>query len=126
MKRLWIGVGLLVILLAMGLSILFISLHFHRAFSQSLEQAGYAALRGDWAGAEKQAAQSKEQWERYQHFWAAFTDHEPMEQMQNLFSQLALSQDRRLAVEFASACLALVNLSEAIDESHGLHWWSVL
>ena len=126
MNRLWIGVGLLVILLAMGVTMLFVSRNFYEDFSQSLEQAGLFAMSGNWTAAENQAARSRQKWERSQRFWAAFTDHAPVEQMENLFSQLELSQNRRLEVEFASACRALMKLAEAIDESHSLRWWSVL
>ena len=126
MSRLWIGVGLLVILLALGLTMLFVSRDFHEEFSTGLEEAGQFAMAGNWTAAEKQLAKSREKWQNYRRFWASFTDHEPVEQVQNLFSQLELFQARRLDVEFASACYALAELSEAIDESHSLRWWSVL
>ncbi len=126
MNRLWIGIGLLAVLLAMGVGMLFVSQKFNEEFSESLEQAGQFAMSGNWTAAEKQLAESKEKWQNYQRFWSASTDHAPVEQMQNLFSQLELFQARRLDVEFASACRALVNLAEAIDESHSLRWWSIL
>ena len=126
MNRLWIGVGLLAVLLAIGVSMLLISKNFNEEFSESLEQAGQSAMSGNWTAAEKQLAVSKEKWQSYRRFWASSTDHEPVEQVQNLFSQLELFQARRLEVEFAAACRALVNLAEAIDESHSLRWWSVL
>ena len=126
MNRLWIGVGLLAVLLAMGVGMLLVSLNFNEEFSESLEQAGQFAMSGNWTAAEKQLAVGKEKWQTYRRFWASSTDHEPVEQVQNLFSQLELFQARRLEVEFASACRALVNLAEAIDESHSLRWWSIL
>ena len=126
MNRLWIGVGLLAVLLAASVGMLFVSRDFNKEFTHDLEQAGHSAMAGNWTAAEKQLAKSREKWQTYQRFWASSTDHEPVEQMQNLFSQLELFQARRLEVEFASACRALVNLAEAIDESHGLRWWSVL
>ena len=126
MNRLWIGVGLLAVLLAMGVGMLLVSLNFNEGFSESLEQAGQFAMSGNWTAAEKQLAVGKEKWQIYRRFWASSTDHEPVEEVQNLFSQLELFQARRLEVEFASACRALVNLAEAIDESHSLRWWSVL
>lgn len=126
MNRLWIGVGLLAVLLVIGVTMLFVSRNFHEGFSNSLEQAGRSAMSGNWAAAEKQLAKGREKWEQHHRFWAASTDHEPVEQVQNLFSQLELFQTRRLEVEFASACRALVNLAEAIDESHSLRWWSIL
>ena len=126
MNRLWIGIGVLAVLLAMGISLLFVSLNFHEDFSQNLKAAGRSAMSGNWEDAEKKLAHSREKWQNYRRFWASFTDHEPVEQIQQLFSQLELFQTRRLEVEFASACYALAELSEAIDESHNLRWWSIL
>lgn len=126
MNRLWIGVGILVVLLIAGVVMLLVSWDFNAEFSDGLEQAGELALSGNWVAAEKKAAQSREKWERYRLFWASSTDHEPVEQMQNLFSQLEIYQRRQMEVDFAAVCRHLVNLAEAIDESHSLSWWSIL
>ena len=126
MNRLWIGVGVLVVLLAMGIGLLLVSLNFHEDFSHNLKAAGYAAMAGNWADAEKKLAHSREKWQTYQQFLAASTDHEPVEQVQQLFSQLELFQTRQMDVEFASACFALAELSEVITETHNLRWWSIL
>ena len=126
MNRLWIGIGLLVILLAMGIGLLWGSTVFFEEFSREIEQAGELAMAGNWAQAEKKAAQSRADWERWCCFWSSFTDHEPMEQMQNLFSQLEVYRQRQLEVDFATVCRNLANVAEAVQESHGLKWWSVL
>ncbi len=126
MNRLWIGIGILVILLAMGIGMLCISRNFYEEFADGLEQAGELALAGNWSAAGEKAAQSKEKWERYRRFWSSFSDHEPVEQMQALFSQLELYKERQREVDFAAVCRNLVHLAEAIDESHSLRWWSIL
>ena len=126
MNRLWIGIGVLTVLLAMGIGLLFVSLHFHEEFSHDLKSAGHSAMAGNWADAEKQLAQGREKWQTYQRFLAASTDHEPVEQIQQLFSQLEIFQNRQMDVEFASACFALAELSEVITETHNLRWWSIL
>lgn len=126
MGRLWIGVGILVVLLAVGIGLLWGSSMYFEELSQDLEQAGELALAGNWQAAGEKVEKSREKWEQYRPFWASFTDHEPVEQMQNLFSQLELYQTRQLEVDFAAVCRNLVHLAEAIDETHGLKWWSVL
>lgn len=126
MGRLWIGIGILVILLAMGILLLWGSGVFFEELSQDLEKAGELALAGNWQAAGEKAEKSREKWEQYHRFWASFTDHEPVEQMQALFSQLELYRARQLEVDFAAVCRNLVHLAEAIDESHSLRWWSVL
>ena len=126
MLRLWIGIGILAILLAMGIGLLWGSSVFFKELSEDLQQAGDFALAGNWQAAGEKVEKSREKWEAYRPFWASFTDHEPVEQMQNLFSQLELYRARQLEVEFAAVCRNLVHVAEAIDEAHGLRWWSVL
>lgn len=126
MNRLWIGIGLLVIILAMGIGLLWGSAVFFDDFSEEMEQAGKLVMAGNWAEAEKKVAHSRAQWEQWRFFWSSFTDHEPMEQMQNLFSQMDVYRQRQLEVDFAAVCANLSNVAEAIRESHGLKWWSIL
>ena len=126
MSRLWIGIGLLVVLLAMGIGLLWGSRVFFEDFTAEIQQAGELALAGNWADAEKKAESCRKKWDRYHRFWASFTDHEPIEQMENLFSQLDVYRVRRLEVDFATVCRNLAHVAEAIDESHNLRWWSVL
>ena len=126
MSKLWIGIGLMILLLVGGIGILWGSHVFFGDFSQSVEEAGELALAGDWYGAARKVETSQKKWESYRHFWASFTDHEPVEQVQALFSQLELYQKQQLQTEFASACRALSHVVQAIEETHGLRWWSVL
>lgn len=126
MGRLWIGIGILVVMLAMAIGLLWGSRVFFEDFSDNLEQAEQLALAGNWTSAEEKAAKSRTQWEKYKRLWSAFTDHEPIEQMQELFSWLEVYGQRQLEVDYATVCNSLVQLAEAIDESHSLKWWSVL
>ena len=126
MKRLWIGIGILVLLLAMGIGLLLGSMVYFEELSRDLEQAGELAMTGNWPAAIKKAEESEARWKIYRRFWASFTDHEPVEEMEVLFSQLKVYQARQLDVDFATVCRHMSQLAKAIDESHGLHWWSIL
>ena len=126
MNRLWIGIGILVILLALGIGLLWGSMVFFEELSAELTRAGDLALAGNWSDATATAQKCRAQWERYRRFWASFTDHEPVEEMQTLFSQLEVYRQQQLAVDFATVCRHLSQLADAIDESHSLRWWSVL
>ena len=126
MKRLWIGVILLGIMLIGSIGMLLFSHSFYQEFSETLESAASAAIEGNWTAAEQSARQVQSQWNQHHRFFASFTDHEPVEEIELLLSRLKLYQDARLAVDFADACRTLSHLCEAIDESHGLNWWAVL
>ena len=126
MNKLWIGIGLLALLLIVGIGILWGSSVFFGDFSESVEEAGEMALAGNWFASGQKMKSIQEKWEMYRYFWASFTDHEPVEQVQVLFAQLELYQKQQLQTEFASACRALSHVVQAIQETHGLKWWSVL
>ncbi len=126
MKRLWIGVGFLVALLAGSLFLLTFSVGFCREFSETLDDACALALEENWPSATEKADNCYKNWKKQQHLLAAFTDHEPIEQVDSLFSQLALYGEKRMSVEFASVCRQLRHCAKAIDESHSLKWWTIL
>lgn len=126
MKRLWIGVGILLVLLAMGVTLLCISNHFYQDFSRELQSAQELALAGNWTVAGEKADNAQTLWLQYRRLWASFSDHEPVEELETLLSQLEIYEKRRLEVDFAAVCQGIVHLAEAIDESHNLRWWSIL
>lgn len=126
MTRLWIGVGILILLFAMGVGFLWGSQTFFRCFQQNMEEASMLALNNQWSEALEKANQSRTAWNQQRRFWSAFTDHEPIEEVQNLFSQLDVYEKARLEVDFATVCNHLAHLAEAIDEAHNLKWWTLL
>ena len=126
MNRLWIGMGILLILLAMGIGLLWGSEVFFDKFAENLEQAQSFAMAGNWAAAGEKTEECRRQWETYHRFWAALTDHEPVEEVEELLDWLQVYQSRELEVDYATVCQSLVRLAEAINESHSLRWWSIL
>lgn len=126
MNRLWIGVGLLVVLMLVGVVLLCATHGFYGEITAGLEEAAKAALEENWQEAGKKLQESQKLWNSRRRFLSAVTDHEPVEEMDSLFSQLELYEKRRMSVDFAIVCYNLSHLAEAIEESHNLKWWSVL
>lgn len=126
MNKLYVGIILLLLLLGLGIGLLWGSVVFFGDFSREMERSGEAALTENWTLAMETAEKCRKNWERYRCFWAAFTDHAPIEQVQALFSQLEVYEKRHLTTEFAACCRALAQEAEAIRESHSLAWWSIL
>ena len=126
MNRLWIGIALLVLLPVVGFGMMWGNVSFFGALSREVDACEEAALAENWTLVAEKAAQCREKWEKYCHFWASVTDHAPIEQMNTLFSQLELYENRRKAVEFAACCRAIATQMEAIRESHSLAWWNIL
>ena len=126
MKRLWIGVVLLIALLGIGIGTTFFAVHTHRNISQNLKEASEAALRGKWEEACTLSLDAKNQWESMRHGTAAIADHEPMEEIDDLFSQMEIYLLTRQQIPFSACCASLSVLTNAIGESHAINWWSLL
>ena len=126
MKRGWIGLGLLLLLLAGGLLVTWQMDRCHSAIARELDAAADSALAGDWDAAGAYAKNAKRDWETGWNFSAAFADHEPMESIDAQFSQLGVYGSTRDAVSFAAACVQLARQVEAMGDAHGLTWWNLL
>lgn len=126
MKRLWIGVAILAALLGSGIGTTIFAVRTHGDISQKLEQASEAALRGKWDEACTLSLEAKKKWEAMRHGTAAIADHEPMEEIDDLFSQMEIYLLTRQQVPFSTCCASLSVLTNAIGESHAINWWSLL
>lgn len=126
MKRLYIGIAILLFFLISGLFLTCSFGRIHAPLAQTLENASQAAIAGNWENAVCLADSAKTRWETYRNFTAAVADHEPLEEMDTLFSQLEIYEKLRLNVEFAGICTRLSQMAAAMEESQKLTWWTLL
>lgn len=126
MKRLWVGVLILLLLLGAGIGITVFADHVHTGISDTLGQAADAALAGDWNTATELSAAARNRWTTYRNITASIADHEPMEEIDSLFSQLEVYETTRQALSFSACCEALCVFTKAIGESQSVSWWSLL
>ncbi|MBQ8768198.1 MAG: DUF4363 family protein [Oscillospiraceae bacterium] len=126
MKRLWIGVGFLIVMLAVAifLTVLFDSIH--TPLSEDLRQASRLAMAEDWEKATALTQQARADWKKYREFIAAVADHEPLEKMEYLLDQLDVYADLRRTVDFSAVCVELAAMADAMLESQSLTWWNFL
>ena len=126
MKRCWIGVVCLVLLLMGGLYVDRVMGRSHAPVSQDLDRAAECAKADDWTGAEAFTDRARENWEKNWHFSAAFADHEPMENIDALFSRLTVFAAAREKEEFGALCRELSRQVKAMGDAHDLKWWNLL
>ena len=126
MKRLYIGIGLLLFFLIAGILLTFCFCRIHAPLAETLERASQQAIAGSWENAISLAQSARERWETYRNFTAAVADHEPLEEMDMLFSQLNIYGELRLSVEFADICSRLSQMAAAMEESQAFTWWTLL
>ena len=126
MRRQWIGVGLLLAVLILGIVLTTAFDRIHRPLADKLEAASQAALAEDWTQAERLIGEARGQWQRHRDFAAAVADHEPLEEMESWFAQLEVLAQLREADEFAAGCAHLAMLARAMADSQAITWWSLL
>jgi len=126
MKRLWLGVSFLVLLLVFGIWQTVSISRIHSGLSQTLSDAALAARRQDWAAADTLSQNAQDQWERYRRITASFADHEPLEETEQLFAELQLCKELSLEENYAVVCSKLSQICKAIAESFQISWWNVL
>lgn len=122
MKRLWIGIGLLSVLLLLGLLPEFLLVPRQERIARGFSQAAELSRQGNHTQAKDVAGQAAQIWHQQRDLVAAVTDHEPVEQMQLLLLRLEQAEDPEA---FADLCAQLSAAADAIAESHRLNWWSL-
>lgn len=121
-----IGLSLLVTMLLGGLLLGWYLGQQQWELSRQLEDCAWLALSGQWENARTLAGEAREGWERKWKLRAAFGDHTPMEEIDDLFAELTVYGAAGDRTEFASTCSALASRMEAVGNAHRLSWWNIL
>ena len=126
MKRLWLGLALAVILLALGLGTSRLISRSADAIAEILDTAAETALTGDLQTAASLAEDAHRKWENAWHKIASIADHAPMDEIDSLFAQLSVYAATDHTGEFAAHCKSISKLVLAVGEAHALSWWNLL
>lgn len=124
MKRFILGLALLGVLFAGSLGVGREMEILHQPVIRNLTKASELALSGAAEAAQAAALAAKEVWQENWEFTAAFSDHAPMEEVDDLFAALPAYLPE--AEEFAAGCLQLVQRTAAVIRDHTLSWWNLL
>lgn len=126
MNRLWLGIGLMAVLLAVGIGVGSYMNTTGEAIRTTLDSAAETALAGDLEAAVTLAADAKAQWDADWHRVAAMADHAPMDEIDSLFALLENYAAAGLTGEFAAHCSRIAQLISAVGEAHSFNWWNLL
>lgn len=124
MKRSWIGCGMLVALLALCLVTGCCLDRFQSPLTRQLNQAADFARQEEWPQAKELAENAKDSWQRCRGKIACVADHTPMEEIDELFSQLSCYDGDK--AEYAAICASLAQRLQAVADAHRLSFWSFL
>ena len=123
MRRIWIGVGILLGLLILGILVMQITDRGLGAVSETLKQATEAR---DWSEAVSLAQRAQKQWKQRWHLMASLADHTDIDAIDGLFAQLMVCQQYNAQANHATLCARLSEAVRDLEENHRLTWWNLL
>lgn len=126
MKRIYIGIGLLIVLLVLGIWIASAADKAHAPGAVDLEHASQLVLEGSWDKAEALAKRARETWQKKWCFTASVSDHEPMDEIDALFARLSVYARTQDAKDYAAVCAELSERLEAMSQAHAFSWWNLM
>ena len=121
-----LGIAMLVILLLSGLLTAWYMDRVHSGICAQLRDSSWLALSGQWEKARDGAAAAREEWNNLWNFLAAFSNHNPMQEIDGLFEELTVCAGAGLRTEFARICATLASQVESLGDSQKLSWWNIL
>ena len=117
---------LLLILLAGGLLSAGYLTGYQTPLAEEMDRAGELALLQEMEQASRLAHGVRAQWQQRWKITAVFSDHQPMEQIDSLFAELAVYLQTKEDVHFAACCQNLSTLTRAVGEAHAINWWNLM
>lgn len=126
MKRSWMGLGLLLLLLALGLLTTWVMGNIHEPVARNLEQAAEFTSQGNRTAASACFVQARTNWEQWSRLRSCLADHSPVEEIDAAFARLQVYCAAREDAAFAADCRELAKKVAAVGDAHGLLWWNLL
>ena len=126
MSRIYIGIGILLVLLVLCSLSSFLIPRIHLDISQQLEQAALSAQQGNWPQASQLANRAMLAWEQAHGLTTVAADHEPTDEIDALFAELKLYAALEDTAVFAATALHLARLTAALGSSHSFSLWNLL
>ncbi len=126
MKRFWLGIGILVILLGLGVWTQIGMDGLLTPCSAVLEQAAQEALEENWPHALALAEQAGSRWVQTKKIISSLADHTPMDEVDMILAELHIYARTRETPHFAACCTQLAAMMQAIGQAHAFNWWNLL
>lgn len=122
MKRLWIGIGLLAVILLAGILVPQYLEYAHEPIMDDLSRASELAMEEEWDRAVYLARRAEEKWQKKRPVTASLADHEPMDEIDGMFAQLDIYARAEDAAAFSATCVYLVSAMDALKDYHALNF----
>lgn len=123
MKRIWIGIGILLGLLIIGILVMQVTDQRLGVISEQLQQA---AREPDWGSAVALARKAQDHWEKHWYLSAIVSDHTNIDEIDGVFTQLEVYQQHRDSTAHGATCAWLSEAIRDLEENHRFTWWNLL
>lgn len=125
MKRLWIGLGILLALLVAGVWSMNRMEEVHSGIATELEQAAMVLREADWQRGDALLGSACKSWEDNRNLTAFMADHTTLDEIDATFAQMEVYRLCRKPVLCAAVCARLARQIEALEEGGHLNWWNL-
>ena len=126
MRQVWIGVGILGLLLLGGIWIGEAQADDHGQQIRDLSHAADAAMEDNWTRAEAYLTRGKKEWEEKRGRSAVIYRQDTLEEIDGLFAQLGAQLACRNREGFCANCALLAQVLRNLPETHRFRWRSLL
>lgn len=126
MKQVWIGLGLLAVLLLGGIWMGNALEQAHAQQTRDLQQARTAAMEENWNLAGAHLTRARKEWDQKRNVSSVLYRHDPLDQIDGLFAQLEAQLACRDRAGFCGNCALLAKNLQNLPQSHSFHWRNLL
>lgn len=120
MNRVWIGIGILLVLLGLGLWTQRELEDIHGPIAADMMLAAEQAQLGNWEQAGQALARAEAAWTAGRMFTAALADHQPLEDIESLMARLSAHAAAGDRAAFAGLCADIACRVEAVSAAQKL------
>lgn len=126
MKRLWLGLGLVALILAAGVFLEQRLEKWHHPQAEALEQAADWARQEDWQRTRELLRGTRQDWQKHRDLAAALVNHGIVDEIDIRFAQLEVYAAEENRADFCAGCAGLVLQLRNVPKFHGFDWWNLL
>ena len=125
-RRFILGIVILALVLALAVGVTLGMKAIHAPGEAALEQAAQFALADNMEQAVSLAREAYDRWQKYRGITAAFADHSPMDDTEQLFREMLVYAEAGEDPHFAACCTQLSAMLKAMYETHGFSLRNIL
>lgn len=126
MKHLYIGLGILAVVLAGSLCSLFAMRQNTGEMERLLETAWDHCQAGSFEAAQASAQAAQKNWKTNYGLTASLIDHGPLEEINHSFAQMEACAQMQEWDEFAQACKSLLTMVQDLEEREQPLYYNIL